>query len=269
MKRRGIQQIGLAALLLAVLPVAAFAAATTGTVAAGTPQATPSATPASTETDAQRLANLKSRGAIEIERRINNLTAAQTDLSKSKFLTSSDEAALDTQLKNELSGLAMLKTHLAADTTLAEAQADVQGIVNDYRVYVLMLPTVRMTAVSDRFTQVEQNLTTLMPLLQTRITTAESAGKSIAALQTSLYDMQAKTAAATSLTSGLAAKLLTLQPTDYNSDHTILESYRTSLGAAYADVQAARTDAESIISGLKNLGVTTSSPKPTPASNNH
>ncbi len=232
MKSRTFSRTMLAATLFAAIPFASVAA---------------TLTPA----QSTALTHLQTRGAAEISRRITNLNAALTKLNASTKLTGADKTSLATQINNELTSLGALQTKLAADTDLATARTDVQSIVTDYRVYVLMLPKARLAASADRFAEVEDQLTTLATKLQTKIDTAKTAGKDTAAMQTTLNDLTAQVASAKTITDGLVAKLLALQPADYNTNPSILATYRQSLTTAHTDLKAARTDATTIITGLK------------------
>lgn len=199
---------------------------------------------------AQRLANLKTRGDTEISRRLSNLNNALAKVQTVTTLSTADKAALVGQIQAEISGLNTTKSKLDTDTTLATARTDVQTIVTDYRVYALMLPKARLTATFDQLAVVETKLNKLANQLGAAINSAKASGKDVTATQASLADMQAKIAAIATLTDGQVAKLLALQPSDYNTDHTVLESYRTTLVTAQTDAKAAASDASSIIQGL-------------------
>ena len=203
--------------------------------------------PAPTADDqATHLSNLQTRGATEIDRRITNLGAALTKLTATTKLTPSDKTALQGQINTELTALASLKTKLAADTDLATARVDVQSIVSDYRVYVLMLPKTRMVATTDRFGEVEDKLVTIDATLQAKVDAAKAAGKDTTTMQASLDDLKAKTADATSKTSGITPQLLAIAPTDYNANHAVLLTFNQTLLAAQVDLKAARDDATSV-----------------------
>jgi len=242
MKRRILARTMLAALLFAAIPISAVD---------GVAATTPAPSSLSAQAQTTRLHNLQTRGTAEIDRRVSNLNSALAKLGASTKLKTADKSALTQQVQTEVASLTALENKLVADTDLATARTDVQSIVTDYRVYVLMLPKVRLVASTDRFDVVEDKLATLNDTLQTKVNAAKSAGKDVTALQSSLDDMKAKTADATSKTSTLVAQLLALQPTDYNANHAVLLTYRTSLTAALADVKAARDDAKSVIDGLK------------------
>ncbi len=230
----------LAAVLLAAMPTATISAVST-------PTPTPGAAAA------QHLTNLKTRGNAEIDRRITNLTAALDKLAASTKLTAAAKATLTSQLNAELTGLGALKAKLAADTVLATARTDVQSIITDYRVYALMLPKARLVASADRFDVAEAQLTALSVKLQAKISTAKAAGQDVTAEQAGVTDMNAKIADAQTKTANVVTQLLALQPTDYNANHTVLLTFRTTLAAAQTDLKTARQDAASAISALKAL----------------
>jgi hypothetical protein len=258
----------LAAVALTGGPVQAKYTPTPTPTSTAEPDATPAPPAISSLTpavQAQHLATLKTRGDAEINRRLTNLNAALTTVQAVTTLTASDKSTLVSQIQAEISGLTTLKTKLDADTTLAAGRTDVQSIVNDYRVYVLMLPKARLSSAFDRLDVVETKLTNLEGQLQSAITAAQTAGKNVTTMQTILTDMRAKTTAIASLSSGQVATLLALQPSDYNTDHTVLESYRTTLGTAQTDAKAAATDAASIIQALGARTAASPSPTASPA----
>jgi hypothetical protein len=239
MNTRVLIRAAIAAALIAAMPVTALAVVSS-------PSATPNAA------QAQRLANLKSKGTTEIDRRVSNLNAALEKLSASAKLSAADKDALTQQIQTELTSLKALKTKLAGETDIAAARADVQSIVTDYRVYALMLPKTRMTASADRFAVAEDKLTALHDKLKTKVDAQNSSPASgISADQVKLTDMAAKIADAKAKSSSMVAQLLALQPTDYNANHTVLVSYRASLKTAQEDLKAARDDAKAVIDNLK------------------
>jgi len=226
-----------AAVLIAALPLA------TATAVAVTPGSALGAA------QAQRLTNLKTKGAAEIDRRLANLNAAQAKLQAATTLTAANKTTLQQQVQAEITGLTNLKTKLAADTDLATARADVASIVADYRVYALMLPKARLVASGDRLSVVVNKLTDLSGQLQTKIDARAAAGQDVTALRASLADLNAKKADAVKQIVGLT-NLLALQPSDYNANHALLLTYRDGLRTAQTDLKAARDDAKSIIGAL-------------------
>lgn len=258
MSSRTLFRRALAAALFSAIPLSSVNA-----ISQPPTTATASPSPLST-TQATHLANLKSHGTTEIERRLSNLNAALTKVSATTKLTAADKTALTNQINSEISSLTALKTKLTADTDLVTARTDVQSIVNDYRVYVLLLPKTRMVASADRFTEVETQLTTLASKLQAKVDADKTAGQDVSTIQKTLDDLKAKVADAQEKSTSVIAPLLALQPTDYNQNHAVLVNYRNSLQAAHTDVMAARDDAKTVIQELKGAKAS-SSPTASPS----
>jgi hypothetical protein len=64
--------------------------------------------------------------------------------------------------------------------------------------------------------------------------------------------MTSKIAAAQAISSAMEANVINLQPSDYNSNHSLLSGDAATLKTAAADNQAAITDAKTIIASLKS-----------------
>lgn len=220
----------------------------------GVAQAATTTSTANTANQQQELANIKAKGAAEITRRINSLKTAESKISSTTKLSSSDQAYLENEVTTEISGLTALQTTLAGDTTVATAISDAKSIFTEYRVYALVLPKVWLVADADHQQTTEAKLTTLAGNLQTRITADQNAGKDVTTLQNELNNMIAKTNDAQAISSSIEQKVLTLQPSDYNSDQTILSGDKAQLNTAHSDNEAAYADAKNIVSGLKALG---------------
>lgn len=205
-------------------------------------------------TNTQQLQKIISRGDSEISRRITTLNNLTSKISAAKHLSSSDQAALSSEVNGEVSNLTALKTKLDADTDVTTAKSDAQSIITDYRVYALIVPKVELIKAADDEITTAQNLATLEAKLQTRITAAQTAGKDVTSLQTTLNDMTSKSTAASTIATNVQTAVINLLPTDYNSNHSVLGGDRDQLKTARADLQAAHTDGQTIVNGLKSLG---------------
>lgn len=214
---------------------------------------TTNTTPTSTQTDQQRLANIKTKGDQEISRRLTTLGSLSAKVNAGTKLSASDKAYLNSEVSTEANGLTTLKVKLDGETTLAAVRADAQGIFNDYRVYALIVPKIALVKFADTEQVTQGKLEALVTKLQTRLDEAKSKGKDITSLQAKLNDMTAQTSAAQAISSSIEAKVLTLQPSDYNTDHAILSGDRDQLKVAHSDNLSAIADAKSIIESLKSL----------------
>lgn len=233
----------LSALLIVLAPAGTFALDVTPAA-----QDSSAATTAANQT---KLNDLKTRGSAEITRRLATLDKMSAVINGSSKLSSADKTSLISQVNSEISGLTALKTKLNADTDLTTALADVQSIYSEYRVYALLVPKIYLLNTSDNELTNDDKLTTLAGKLQTRITAAQTAGKDVTSLQSSLSDMNAKISAAQGLANAVNSKVEPLQPSDYNTDKTILSGQRDQLQTAHQDNVAAYNDAKTIVAGLK------------------
>jgi hypothetical protein len=199
------------------------------------------------------LTKLKSRGDTEISRRLTTLNKLASVINGDAKLSATDKSSLTAQVNGEISDLNSLKTKLDSDTTLADAQTDVQSIITNYRVYALIYPKVHLIKAADTELATDTKLTTLANKLQQRLSTAKSQGKDVTSLQASLDDMNSKISAAQTTATNIETSDISLQPSDYNSDHTLLEGQKSQLQTAHQNNLAAYNDAKSIVSGLKSL----------------
>lgn len=251
--------VGSAGVALAVSASVSISMATTAATTTPTPSpasSTPSAAVKDTTAAAQqqqRLAEIKSKGDAEISRRLTQLGNLNSLITSATRITASDRTALSAQVSSETSGLTSLKTQLDGETTMAAAITDAKSIFSDYRVYALITPKIHLIKVADDQQVNEANLMALATKLQSRLTAAQSKGKNVTTLQTTLADLNAKVKAAQAISSSIEASVIGLQPSDYNSNHAVLSDDAAQLKTAHSDNQAAYDDAKTIVQGIKSL----------------
>ena len=199
----------------------------------------------------QRLSNIKTKGDQEISRRLASLQALSAKITSSAKITAADKNSLSAEVTTEISGLTSLKTALDSATTLDAARVDAQNIITEYRVYALVTPKISLIKASDDQQVVEAKLIALAGKLQNRLNTAKAGGKDITVWQKTLDDMNTQVHNAQAISTPMEAKVLPLQPSDYNSDHTLLSGDADQLKQAHADNQAALNDAKTLLNDLK------------------
>lgn len=235
--------------VLSVVPAHAETTSTstnTGTTAPTTTTPTPT-------TDKDRLTNIISKGDAEITRRLTKLSTLSEKINATTKLNASDKTVLGNEVSSTITGLTNLKVKLDAETTSAGAITDAKDIYTEYRVYALVVPKVNLIQVADDQQVAETNLTTLADKLTTKLNDDQKAGKDVASLQSKLTDMRIQLQTSTNISGTVQKAVLALEPTDYNSDHTILTGYNTSLKTAHTANQAALADGKAIVNGLKSL----------------
>jgi len=205
-----------------------------------------------TENATNRLSRLKQRGDQEMGRRLDALNKAIAALNSASHLNAASRDKLNNELGNEVTNLTALRMKLQGETTAAAAAADVSNMFTEYRVYALMLPKARLVRTADAQIAVEQKLADIHTKLQKRISQSEAQGKDVTALTSQLDELESHITAAQDLSNTAETGLLPLQPTDYNTDHGILSSYRDKLKSAHTHNKTAVSLAKEIAISLKN-----------------
>lgn len=211
------------------------------------------ATSTLTTAQQERLTVIKTKGDQEISRRLSELNKLAAVISSATKLSSTDKTTLSNEVSTTVSGLTALKTTLDNETTLEAAKTDVQSIVNEYRVYVLVVPKVHLLKVADDQLAAAAKLTDAATKLQARLTSLKTSGKDVTTLQTALDDMTTSVATAQKIASSIESGVINLQPSDYNSDHTLLTGDSAQLKTAHTALVQARKDAEIVFEGIKAL----------------
>lgn len=232
-------------LSLMLLPSLAQAATTTTTTATST-------TGTGSSVQSQKLANIINKGNEEIERRLTNLSSLSALISSTAKLTSDDKASLTSEVNYAIIGLNNLKTQLDSETSLSAAEADVNNIVTEYRVYVLINPKVHLIKVADDQQVIEAKLTALSQKLSTKVTGNTDLESQLSAMNNSINSAQ-------TISSAVETNVISLQPADYNGNHAVLAGYNSQLQAARSDIEAAVASAKSIVSSLSSVSASSTS----------
>jgi hypothetical protein len=222
---------------LAAVPASALAGTATTTATSG------SASVKQTDANQAKITVIITRGDTEISRRLTSLSGLSTKISAATKLNASDKATLSDEVSTEVSGLTNLKTKLDADTDITTARTDAQSVITDYRVYALITPKIALIKTADDQQVAETKLSDLVTKLQGKATTS--------ATQSQLADMASKVQAAQTISANIESTVVGLQPTDYNSNHAVLDGDRNQLVTAQTDIKAAAADAKSIIASIK------------------
>jgi hypothetical protein len=204
----------------------------------------------------QKLKNIITKGDQEIERRLTNMNAILPKIKASTKLTSSDQSTLTNEVETTISGLQTLKTQLDSSTTVSSAVTAAQQMYTEYRVYALVLPKIDLVKTADDQQITEAKLATFVQTLQTRLTAAQNAGKDVSSLQADLTSMNSEVTAAEGISSNIESTVINLQPSDYDSNHSVLSGDSSQLKTALSDEQSAYNNAKTIVEGLMNLKTT-------------
>lgn len=194
----------------------------------------------------------------EIDRRITALQDLNARIDATERVTAEFKQKLSTNVSNHLAGLTQLKAKIDADTDAATLKVDVKTITDSYRVFMLVVPQARIAAAADREITIITMMNQLGAKLQTRLSSAQSAGVNVAALLTALTDMSAKLNDASTQAQAAVTGSSALVPDE--GDKTKMAQNATALKMARADISVSRKDliiaqkdAETVVKGLKLL----------------
>lgn len=224
-------------LTLVALPVDAITTAT-------------STTSTATQAKLQTIINV---GNGEITRRLTTLNNLTTGINAAKYLTSSDKSSLLSELMTESGDLTSLQTKLDSETTVTAATTDDVSVITEYRVYVLVVPKVYIIISADDQQAAEAVLTTTANNFQSAITAAKNNGKDVTSLESELTALNSEISAAQAISSNMESSVIGLQPTDYNTDHSLLTGDYTKLQTAQSDNLASVNDANQMLTNLQDL----------------
>lgn len=183
--------------------------------------------------------------------KLQNLTSVVNTTTNK--LTPSDRAYLAAEISGETTGLTNLKVKIDADVSVSVAKTDYSNVFLQYRVYALVSPKVTMIKAADDQQATQTKLTAMATTLQTRITDENKAGKNTAQVQAWLNSMQTNTTNAQAISSNIESTVLTLQPSQYDANHALLDGDFQQLKQAQSDNQTAYTDAKNIVSALASM----------------
>lgn len=205
---------------------------------------------------AGRTANLMARADAELTRRISSLNLLITKIGALKRLSAAQKTTFTNGVQTEITNLTALKAKIDADTDPTTLKTDVQSIVQDYRIFALYMPQIRILVASDVIETAADKLTDLATKLQAMIQAAQGQGKDATSLQTMLSDMTTKIADAKTQATNATNAVVGLTPAGFPGNKTTLQSAEAMLKTAFQDLKAALQDARTIRQGLKQLGVT-------------
>jgi len=205
------------------------------------------------QTPAAHLTAIQAKGDADITARLTSLSGLVTNVSAATKLSTAQKSSLTTEMQGETTSLTKLKTTLDAETTVAAATTDFKNIFAQHYIFAFYQPRVERIIAADKQSDAATLLTALVPKLQAYITQAQTAGKDVTALQTSLTEMQAKAAEAQTKADGVIATLTPLTASGYPANKTTVQSAGTDLKASRADLKTASADAHSIVTGLRKL----------------
>jgi hypothetical protein len=211
--------------------------------------------------DAGDLSKVKAAVTNRIDLRLHALQNFDFTLQHAAHLSSDHKNTLHTLVAGDISGLTALKTKVAGETTLDALKADATSMINDYRVFILVGPKVRLTIVSDTEVAAEARLQQAHDKLADLVAKAKAAGNDTTAAEQNLAAMQASIDKAKSDADGQVGNLLAIQPgPDGTAIRAQVDTVRTALRSARADLKSAVASGKLVRDFLRGLKKATPAP---------
>ena len=207
--------------------------------------------PADGERRAMAMDEVKSRCLHQIERRHEALTAVKRRLSRARFVTDQHEAALVQNIDSTASSLSRLADVIQGEDNFEELRAECRSIVVDHRVFVLVIPRVRLVLASDAALGAAGRLTTAADHLQAEIDKAKAEGRDTSEPESDLARMRTHIATAKDQADGVYGAVINLTPADYNANNEVLRPAREAVRNAKNELRAAVAAGREVRQGLE------------------
>ena len=147
-----------------------------------------------------------------IDGRLATLKAEGIAIRAAARLTASHKSTLEGILSGSTDGLNTLRAKVQTETTLAAVKDDTRTMVDDYRVYLLVTPQVRLTIVADVEAAAIATLEDAYATLSSAIDAAQKAGKDVSAAKEQHAVLRTQIDSAATGLAGVADGLLAVKP---------------------------------------------------------
>lgn len=211
------------------------------------------ATPAQAAAE-DKLVTAKRLTTVRIDGRLVALRALNLAVTNARAITDGHQKTLTDLIAADISGLTALRTKVAGETTAQAVRDDAKQMVNDYRVYMLVSPKVRLVIAADSAAAAADRLSGLATRLGGALDKAEAGGADTAAARAKLDDLLAKVSQAKAALTGPADAALAIQAgPDAQAIQNALKPVRDGVRAAREDLRVAVADAKAIRDFLRSL----------------
>ena len=228
------------------LRTTAFLGAATAVLLAAAPSAAVAAT--------DDLSTLKAAVSARIDLRLAALSKDTAAITAAKHLTDADKSTLTSLISADTAAMNSLKTKVAGETTAAGVKADATSMVNDYRIFILVGPKVRLTIAGDAEAAAITKLQAVHDKLADLVAKAKAAGKDTTAAEQDLADMAAAITKAQGSLSGQIAAVQAIQPgPDGTGIRAKVATVRAGIGTTRASLKTAVADAKKVTAFLKSV----------------
>ncbi len=146
--------------------------------------------------ETQSLANLKQAAGRLVTNRINSLQKLLTRIQSNSRLSQTDKTNLENDIQNAITGITNLNNKIQnQDATVQEVRSDARQIIQNYRVFRVIMPKAQLLITISKLQSLTLNLQNISAQIQNLINDLKSSGKNTASLQTLLRDINSRLSA--------------------------------------------------------------------------
>ena len=187
-----------------------------------------------------------------IDGRLHTLDALKVAVTGATTLRGTHRGTLSNLISADVTGLTALRAKVAADSTAADLRADERSMVQDYRVYLLVVPKVRYTIATDAELAAIDRLRTVHDTLAAAVAKDKAAGRDVSQQEAELADLAAQLDAGGSALAGHLDALLAQAPgPDAAAIAAVVAPARTAVRTARVDLGKAVADAKRVRDQLR------------------
>ena len=225
------------------------------TQGAPTTSITKSANPTTTNT-ASKLVTLKQKAEKEIDRRVTSMNDLITKINTTNKLSQAQKDSFDVTLQTNISNLTTLRAKIDADTNIDTLRVDVKAIIEQYRIFAILEPQIRLLKSSDIIDASIVKMNSIASKINIKILQLQSKGKNVTSLEMTYSDLLVKLADAKVQSDGVNNSVISLTPSSYPATNQFKQA-RSDLKQANLDLKGAREDIKSIMNAFKTITVST------------
>lgn len=181
-------------------------------------------------------ANAKARCIQAIDHRLDTLAKTQARLDEASFVTEDHSASLTSIISSTDSGLRTLRDKIDTSSDPREVVALCDTIGPDYRVYLVVVPQVRLTAAADKIDSTQGRFDDLVAKFDEAADRAKEAGADVGAAVELRNRAVEQYNEAIDLVDGVGDSVIAVTPASFNDGpgartlETARETVRTSVG---------------------------------------
>jgi hypothetical protein len=193
------------------------------------------------------LAKHQKQVTARIDLRLKALDKGEALLDRKKRITDAHRSTLSALIDADRTGLTALRTKVAGETTVEGVKADATSMINDYRIFILVAPKLRLTAVADNEAAAITRLQKVHDKLAELVAKAKAAGRATGPAEAALAAMQKSIDEASAGLNGQVDTLLAIKPgPDGDAIRAAVSKIRQALGGVRADLRAAVAAAKKV-----------------------